>query len=418
VAVDPYLAARGARGLSATQWDRGMSDSRKKILVFIDWYLPGFKGGGPITSIANMVEALGGTYHFSIVTSDKDYGQKLPYEGIETDTWVEHNAHCRVWYCTRETSSYRHVRRIIAETNYDMLYLNSMFSLRYTIFPLWNSRSTKPEAPVLLAPRGMLHAGALGLKPLKKKLFLGALRLTGIYKQLTFQATDEQEILDIKGVFGPDSKVLKAPNLPKVVQPPLQLLEKKPGQLRMVFLSRLTEKKGLHFLLEFLQNQTAEINLDIIGPDEEAGYWARCKLLIALLPPNVKVEQHPPLPPEEAMAHLRAAHCFVMPTLGENFGHAIFEALSAGRPVLISDQTPWRDLAARRLGFDIPLKHQQGYLDAIAQLVGMGQDEWAQWAQASWAFAAEFIANGGFVADNKALLEQVMAEDKSQADKH
>jgi len=30
------------------------SKDKKKILVFIDWYLPGYKAGGPVRSMANI----------------------------------------------------------------------------------------------------------------------------------------------------------------------------------------------------------------------------------------------------------------------------------------------------------------------------------------------------------------------------
>ena len=52
---------------------------------------------------------------------------------------------------------------------------------------------------------------------------------------------------------------------------------------------------------------------------------------------------------------MAANDLFFLPTRGENFGHVIAEALSVGTPVLISDQTPWRKLAAVGLGHDLPL---------------------------------------------------------------
>lgn len=394
-----------------------MSDDRKRILIAIDWFLPGYRGGGPITSIANLIDGLSGRYHFSVLTSDRDYGQRTPYPDVPTDQWVERSPHCRVWYCSPEERSYRHFRRIIAETDYDLLYLNSMFSQRYTIYPLWNSRSTKPEVPVLLAPRGMLHSGALGLKSFKKKLFLGALKLTKIHKQIRFQATDAQEVLDIQQVFGVDAQVLQAPNLPKMQQPPLALIAKQPGELRIVFLSRLTEKKGLHYLLEVLRDHFAaaqapsgSIRLDIIGPDEEAGYWERCAAIIATLPAHIQVQKHAPMPPAEAFAQLQTAHVFAMPTLGENFGHAIFEAFTAGRPVLISDKTPWRDLTAQQVGYDLPLDQPAAYAAALEQLLAMDQVTWDRWAQASWDYAAGYIAQADLVAAQVGLLEGAMGE--------
>ncbi|MEY3443572.1 MAG: hypothetical protein RLZZ519_1853 [Bacteroidota bacterium] len=382
-----------------------MISDRKRILIAIDWYLPGYRGGGPITSVANLVDALGDQYDFSIVTSDTDQGESKPYLDVPTDQWVELAPHRRVWYCSREGRSYRHFRQLLADTEYDLLYLNSMFSLRFTIFPLWSSRAAKPKVPVLLAPRGMLHAGALSLKPLKKKIFLRILRLMGIDKHLIFQATDNQEVLDIKGVFGESARVLQATNLPRMHQPAFQTLEKRTGELRMVFLSRLTEKKGLHLLLEVLRSATEEIHLDIIGPDTEQGYWQRCQTLVAQLPDNVTVDKQDGLPPADAFGKLLSAHCFVMPTLGENFGHAIFEAFLAGRPVLISDKTPWHGLENQRTGFDIPLENHAAFRAAIHRLAAMNQVEWEIWARSSWNFAESYLDRGNLAEESVRMLD-------------
>ncbi|MBI9061941.1 MAG: hypothetical protein JEZ14_08115 [Marinilabiliaceae bacterium] len=46
---------------------------KKKILIFIDWFLPGYKAGGPVRSMANMVEYLMEEYDFFIVTRNTDY---------------------------------------------------------------------------------------------------------------------------------------------------------------------------------------------------------------------------------------------------------------------------------------------------------------------------------------------------------
>lgn len=385
-----------------------MTTPRKRILIAIDWYLPGYRGGGPITSVANLVNALGDQYDFSIVTSDTDAGESKPYLDVATDQWVELAPHCRVWYCSREGRGYRHFRQLLADTEYDLLYLNSMFSLRFTIFPLWSSRAAKPNVPVLLAPRGMLHAGALSLKPLKKKIFLRIIRLMGIDKHLIFQATDDQEVVDIKGIFGESARILQATNLPRMHQPAFQTLEKRTGALRMVFLSRLTKKKGLDLLLEVLRSATADIHLDIIGPDTEQGYWPHCQALVAQLPDNVSVDKQDGLPPADAFGKLISAHCFVMPTLGENFGHAIFESFLAGRPVVISDKTPWRDLENQMTGFDIPLENHQAFREAIQRFAVMDQVEWEIWARSSWKFAAAYLERENLAGESERMLNAAL----------
>jgi glycosyltransferase involved in cell wall biosynthesis len=52
---------------------------------------------------------------------------------------------------------------------------------------------------------------------------------------------------------------------------------------------------------------------------------------------------------------LQQYHFFYLPTWGENFGHAIAEALNAATPVIISDKTPWQNLHEQHAGWDLPL---------------------------------------------------------------
>ena len=41
--------------------------SRKKILVAIDWYLPGYKAGGPIRSCASIINCLKDDFDFAVL---------------------------------------------------------------------------------------------------------------------------------------------------------------------------------------------------------------------------------------------------------------------------------------------------------------------------------------------------------------
>jgi glycosyltransferase involved in cell wall biosynthesis len=350
-----------------------------------------------------LVQALCHKFDFRILTSDTDYGAAGPYAGIPANVWVPQPG-CQVWYCARDAQSYRHVRTLLAAEPWDVLYLNSIFSLRYTIFPLWIARATFPDRRVVLAPRGMLHAGALALKPTKKRIFLKALRWMGLHKQIWFHATDAQEVADIQRVFGTQVKILEASNLPQQLHAPEPLIDKRPGTLRMVYLSRISAKKGVLELLQALRHQTADIELGIYGPDEEPGYWARCEAAIAVLPANVRVEKHPALPPPEVAARLGSYHVFVMPTRGENFGHAIFEALAAGRPVVISDQTPWTGLESASAGAAIPLAETQAWVDAIGRFAAMAQGEWEAYAKGAYAYARDYAQRSDAVAQSEALF--------------
>ena len=76
--------------------------SKKRIAVFIDWFRPGFKAGGPITSCANMVDLLENDFHFYIFTSDRDYMEDKPYKGVTANQWTKYSDNCDVLYISKE----------------------------------------------------------------------------------------------------------------------------------------------------------------------------------------------------------------------------------------------------------------------------------------------------------------------------
>ena|ERR1039458_4437225 len=62
---------------------------RSCVLVLVGTYLPGYKTGGPIRSIANLVAALGEEFPFRIVTLDRDLGDKAPFPGVVVNQWIQ-----------------------------------------------------------------------------------------------------------------------------------------------------------------------------------------------------------------------------------------------------------------------------------------------------------------------------------------
>jgi glycosyltransferase involved in cell wall biosynthesis len=81
---------------------------------------------------------------------------------------------------------------------------------------------------------------------------------------------------------------------------------------------------------------------------------------------------------------------FVLPTKGENFGHAIFEAMAVGCPVLISDQTPWTNLEQKNAGFDLPLEIDL-FTKCIQHFIEMNYAEWKAYQQGALGFADAYM---------------------------
>lgn len=376
-----------------------------KVLVLLEQYVPGYKAGGPIRTIQNLVEHLHQAVDFSIVTRDRDLGENTTYSGVTVNTWTWVN-HARVFYGSSRVFSLVSIRHLVRETRPDIVYLNSFFSQSTIRFLLLRRLGLLPSVAVLLAPRGELGRGALQLKAIKKKLYLALASITRLCSGVRWQATSEDEKAAIQR-FAPDASVFVAPNLPARVDKDTfrsARPAKAPGYARFVFLSRISPKKNLLFALELLRELQGKVELDVVGP-LEGTYWQQCRQLISTMPPNVTVNYRGSVPYEKVPEMLATAHCFLLPTLNENFGHAIFEALAVGLPVIISDQTPWRALQEKGIGWDIPLDRRKEWQNVLQQCVEMSAEEYCRLSAAASHFAQAWPEASAAVARTQALFQ-------------
>jgi glycosyltransferase involved in cell wall biosynthesis len=383
---------------------------RKKILCFTSYYLPGFKSGGPLRSLLHMQEWLGDDFEFGVVSRDRDAGDDGPYDGLATGTW--HNVRgVKVWYLAQPFWRPRPLWSAIAGFRPDALYFHSSVDPALTIIPLVLRRLhwIPSDLPVLVAPRGEFSPGARSLKARKKNMYFLIARILGLYRDVTWHATKEEEAAQIRALWGGNLRIVVAPNLPGRLPPETTVRRraKEPGTLRLVFLSRICRMKNLHGALEILRGVTAPVTLDIHGIQEDADYWAQCADLIDKLPANVRATYRGVVPPDEAIATLAAYDALFLPTLGENFGHVIHESLLAGCPVLISDQTPWRALAAERVGFDIPLDRPELSRQAIEQLAAMDSRGHQTWSESARAYGIRYSSDLELVERTRAMLAMV-----------
>ena len=368
---------------------------KKKILVFVDWYLPGYKAGGPIRSVANMCSRLKDDYHFRIVTSNTDLHETKPYQHIISDSWTTGPDGTEVLYLSSAKQNFSEIKRIITEERADIIYINSVFSKPFAILPLMVRKKFFPTRKVVLAPRGMLGKGALNIKPFKKKLFLLYAKLTGLYKNVRWHASSEEEVNEVKTVFGPSAETAVGLNLSKARTLVTKRRIKKAGILRLVFLSRISYKKNLEGALEILSGIPAgnEIHFDIFGPAEEPEYWQRCEQLIATMPSHIRIQYKGALANEKVSETLSAYHLSILLTFNENFGHSIAESLAAGCPVLLSDQTPWKNLSTIKAGWEFPLHEKEKIRNAILEAVNMNQETFDSWSDGALALADQIINN-------------------------
>jgi glycosyltransferase involved in cell wall biosynthesis len=349
--------------------------SKPNILIFIDWFLPGFKAGGPIKSVSNIVNSLHKDFNFFIITSDRDIDDEKPYATEQLDKWVEKKYYQIAYLSERNRINF--ITKTIQENSFDTFYFNSFFSKKYTLDPLSLVKKTKSSPQIIIAPRGMLGKGALKIKSLKKSIFLTIAKLIGIYNNVIWHATDNGESEDIQAIFGNNSNIIITPNI-SIFNISESNLVKNENELRLVFFSRIARKKNLFFCLDILNNfREQSISLDIYGSIEDLTYWKECEDFI--FKNNLKVKYISKLNPQDVQSTLSNYHFLFFPTFHENYGHVIVEALSAGCGLILSNNTPWRNLCENKIGWDISLDNKKEFINVIEKCYQMNQEEYSQY---------------------------------------
>ncbi len=360
-------------------------------MILSDYYLPGYKSGGGMRTIVNMVERLHPKFDFHIITRDHDGPlDKETYKTVNIDEW-NNIKNAQVFYLPKDKIKLSKIRELISEVNPDVIYTNSYFATLAIYMLILRKLRRIKKCNVIVAPCGELSDGALSLKAGKKKIFMGVSAITNLYDNIIWKSSNELEKAEIEKVKGRGGKIFIAADLsPKTIFPDYEQQrkpEKKAGEAKMVFLSRFSEKKNFRWLLENLQGIEGNLAIDIYGPLEDEKYWLECVEIIKKLPKNIKIEAKGTIPHEKVSETLLKYHFFILPTLGENFGHVFLEALAAGCPLIISDKTPWLNLENKKIGWDLPLDNGNVWRDKINECIILDNIHYSKLS----IFAREFV---------------------------
>jgi len=378
------------------------SSPRPVVLVLLGCFWPGNDSSGPNQSFRALATALSNQFEFRLVARDRPTGPDAPSPAPRA-RWVD-LGFARAHYCPIGALGAQGLRQLIRETPHDALWLNSVFDREFSLPALaMRHLGLIGDKPALLSPRGEFGSGALGLKSTRKRAFLAAARRLKLWRGVTLHATSEAEARDMAAGVRGAAPIVIAPNIRLPIEP-AAFAPSPDGSLRLSFVGRIVPVKQLDYALEVVARVSAKIEFHIYGPAEDAAYWARCQALIAKLPPNIRVIWHGETDNETVVAAMASTDLFFLPTAGENFGHAIFEALSSGAPALISDQTPWRQLGARRAGWDLPLANQSAWIEAIESFARLPEAERVVYRKAATAAARKWFDDSGAVERSARML--------------
>ncbi|MCR4348016.1 MAG: glycosyltransferase [Sulfuricaulis sp.] len=388
-------------------------------------------------TIANMVERLGDEFDFRIVTTDRDIDDAQAYGGVQVDRW-NRVGNAQVYYASPGSRSLRRISQIMQQTPHDVQYLNSFFDPVFTFKPLLaRYLGWAPASALVIAPRGEFSVGALEIKRWKKAAYIAVMRKLGLCREAIWQASSELEVADIMLVMNPlnqrgemvvaadivgEAATGESGDLEVPVQIAFNPSEGLQGAvhrnnrefrsagepLRLCFLSRISPKKNLDYALRVLAQVRVPIRFSIYGPQEEPAYWAECQRLIAALPAHVEATYCGSVEHQHVVAIFTQHDLFFFPTRGENFGHVIYEALCAGTPVLLSDQTPWRDLEQHGVGWALPLGDPSAFVRVIEDVADWNSESTRVTLVRATAYAKRVGSDVDVMESNRRLFRRQM----------
>lgn len=353
-----------------------------RVIVFNGYYFPAKNYGGPSTSVENMIEACSNEIDFFVIVVNHDFGDSTKLTDIKPG-WNNHGK-AQVLYVDDKEFTTKNIRRWIRELKPSSIYLSGVLSprnLRY-IFA-----SKKERVHVIVPPRGEVNDNAVKRKAYKKRPYFVFLKLFSVYKKCIFHATSQAEADGLKKYLGiSQEKIILLPNVPKKIvygHP----VEKKTGRLHAVYIARICRTKNLAEALNALSNVNGRVVYDIYGPIEDEQYWKECQDIISSLPDNIKVSYLGLAEPKDVQNIYLNCDCTILPTVTENYGHSIVEALTAGCPCIIPcGTTPW-DLIEKNAGFTSKLGDILKLKEIIQIMIEMNSGTYTQLIESTYKFA-------------------------------
>jgi glycosyltransferase involved in cell wall biosynthesis len=144
----------------------------------------------------------------------------------------------------------------------------------------------------------------------------------------------------------------------------------------MLFLSRITPKKGLPVLISAWAAQRERLQdwrLIIAGVDE---FGHRDELIAQIEVAGIQdsILFMGPMFGSEKRDAFAAAEVFVLPSHSEGSPMAVLDALGAGIPVLTTQRTPWRELVLDDCGWWVP-DDPDAIGDTLAQISQLSRED-------------------------------------------
>ena len=364
------------------------------IIFVVEYFHPFSDAGGPIRSIENILSLFNKTFDIAILTSHKDYkGNILPKVFNSNIIQLESKTGCSIIYISNTLFGLNILFNTIKSL--DTIYVNGLFKPSLNFVPIIKSNK------LIVAPRGMLQLPLLKQKWFQKKLYLSLLKFIFFFKKVKWHATSKQEASEIRHVFGNKSDIKIISNIPVCPNVAVKSHTKDSHSLSLVYYGLIVENKGLLILIQTLKALNLHISLDIYGSIKDHSYWEACLQEINTNQSQATFNYLGHANPSESQSILAKYDAFVLLTKGENFGHSIYESLSVGTPVIITDKTPWQfNESANPPGWIINNNDQgidtHALKKTLTNLYHIDNDAYTLSSKAAHAYAVDFYTSHDF----------------------
>lgn len=218
------------------------------------------------------------------------------------------------------------------------------------LYPAWE-KVRSGGAKLVHAPRGMLAPGAMSFSSRKKQIVWRLAQKRALQAADCIHATSRMEYEELREL-GLRQPIAIIPNGVEVPHVPIKVPSSQKKNRTLLALGRLHPKKGLDELIRAWAQIEAEIPdwcLRIVGP-AEGSYDRRLKATCKST--GVKrVFIEGAVYGFRKSELLHSADLLILPTLSENFGIVVAEALAHGTPVICTQGAPWSGLEVERCGW-------------------------------------------------------------------
>lgn len=299
----------------------------KKTAVLTDYYYPAKKGGGPLRSIFLLNENID---NLQIITSKKDVdGSKL-----NKDQFLNNVIYTDI------------INLLLIVFDYDKIYLNSLFSPRNCFVYFLNLTRKKQ---LIIAPRGELYLDNIHAKKwFLKKIIIKLINILSNIIIWHFTSIDEYESAK-KIVKVYHYKII--PNLNDFqCNYPIKI-----KTIDFLFVGRVVKKKRLHLALKAFSDLPKKTSLILCVIIEDQKYWSECLCIINEFKDRVSIKYN--LNYSELKDYYQKSKYLLVPSINENHGHVIFEALNNNCLPIISKTISYSNHSQKRIKIDFNAKN-------------------------------------------------------------